>query len=100
MRKKFNEGLEKTQSIDLNIKGWIEKKGKNQKRKRNFSLEAKEPIDPPPPPTSLPHIVVEPSLVAHHCKRRLRNFMEENSLDIFPPTKRTPFIFRIPIFSN
>lgn len=84
----------------FDIKGWIEKKGKNGKKKRILSLKAKETIDPRPPPTSLPHIVVEPSLVAHHCKRRPRNFMEEDSLDIIPPIQKTPFTSRISIFSN
>jgi hypothetical protein len=66
------------------MKGQIEKKGKNGKRKRNLSLGVEKPIDPSPP-TSLPHIVVEPSLIAHHCKRRLRNLIKENFLDIVPP---------------
>ncbi len=85
-KEKFDEGLEKTQSTDLSMKGWIEKKGKNEKRKRNLLPKVREPRDPLPPPTFSSQIVVEPSPSAHHLRKKLKTVTKDDSLDIFPPT--------------
>ncbi len=86
MKEKFDEGLEKTQSTNLSMKGWTEKKRESEKRKKNLLPKAKKPRDPPPPPTFSSQIVVEPSPSVHHPRRKLRNVTKDDYLDIVPPT--------------
>lgn len=59
----------------------------------NLLPKAEEPRDPPTPPTFSSQIVVEPSPSTHHPRRKLRNATKDDSLDIIPPTQRTPLVF-------